>query len=80
MSRTHAEIQRLTDRIGKHLAQAQASGGIQPGQIDDLRACLYGLHELLHLHFLQEEENYFTLADTELPDVVEVQHSPGKSS
>ena len=63
MSRTHAEIQRLSDRIGTHLALAQASNGIQPDQVDDLLACLYGLYALLRLHFLQEEENYFTLAD-----------------
>lgn len=41
---------------------AQDSGGIQPDQVDDLLACLYGLYALLRLHFLQEEENYFTLA------------------
>ena len=63
MSRTHAEIQRLADRIGTHVALAQASNGIQPDQVDDLLACLYGLYALLRLHFLQEEENYFTLAD-----------------
>ncbi len=63
MSRTHAEIRRLSDRIGTHLAVAQASGGIQPDQVDDLLACLYGLHAVLRLHFLQEEENYFTLAE-----------------
>ncbi|HYO00471.1 MAG TPA: heavy metal translocating P-type ATPase [Mycobacterium sp.] len=78
MSRTHAEIQRLTDRIGNHLALAQSAGDIQPDQIDDLRACLYGLYALLRLHFLQEEENYFTLADTERPDTVETQHAPGR--
>ncbi len=76
MSRTHAEIQRLTDRIGKHLGLAQADGTIQPGQIDDLLACLYGLYAVLQLHFLQEEENYFTLAEGELPDVVERPHIP----
>ncbi|ORB23037.1 ATPase P [Mycolicibacterium moriokaense] len=68
MSRTHAEIRRLSDRIGAHLAVAQASGGIQPDQVDDLLACLYGLHAVLRLHFLQEEENYFTLADDESQD------------
>ncbi|OBH08629.1 heavy metal translocating P-type ATPase [Mycobacterium sp. E3247] len=65
MSRTHAEIQRLSDRIGAHLALAQSSGGIGPDQVDDLLACLYGLHALLRLHFLQEEESYFTLAEDE---------------
>ncbi len=64
MSRTHAEIQRLSDRIGTHLALAQASNGIQPDQVDDLLACLYGLYALLRLHFLQEEENYFALTET----------------
>ena len=68
MSRTHAEIQRLSDRIGTHLALAQASNGIQPDQVDDLLACLYGLYTLLRLHFLQEEENYFTLAEDDALD------------
>lgn len=63
MSRTHAEIRRLADRIGTHLAQAQAAGAIQPDQVDDLLACLYGLYTLLRLHFVQEEENYFILAE-----------------
>jgi heavy metal translocating P-type ATPase len=65
MSRTHAEIQRLSDRIGAHVALARSSGAIGPDQVDDLLACLYGLYTLLRLHFLQEEENYFTLAEDE---------------
>ncbi|WP_123024432.1 heavy metal translocating P-type ATPase [Mycolicibacterium stellerae] len=65
MSRTHAEIQRLSDRIGTHVALAESAKGIQPDQVDDLLACLYGLYTLLNLHFLQEEENYFTLTDDE---------------
>ncbi len=67
MSRTHAEIHRLTDRIGNHLELARNAGAVQFDQLDDLRACLYGLHALLRLHFLQEEENYFTLTDAEDP-------------
>jgi hemerythrin-like domain-containing protein len=63
MSRTHAEIQRLADRIGTHLALARAAGAIQPDQVDDLLACLYGLFTLLRLHFVQEEESYFVLAE-----------------
>jgi hypothetical protein len=35
---------------------------VAPDQVDDLLACLYGLYALLRLHFVQEEENYFTLA------------------
>ena len=66
MSRTHAEIQRLSDRIGAHLAVAESAGTIGLDQVDDLLACLYGLHALLHLHFVQEEETYFTLAEDEI--------------
>lgn len=66
MSRAHAEIQCLSDRIGTHLALAQATGSIQPDQVDDLLACLYGLYTLLRLHFVQEEENYFVLMEDDL--------------
>lgn len=62
MSRAHAEIDRLARRIAVHLALAEADGGPAPEQLDDLRACLYGLHTVLRLHFVQEEENYFSLA------------------
>ncbi|MGW4121845.1 heavy metal translocating P-type ATPase [Nocardia sp. NPDC004711] len=65
MSRAHAEIQRLATRIGTHLELARARGGFDPDQIDDLLACLYGLHAVLRLHFVQEEENYFALAADE---------------
>ncbi|WP_431873480.1 heavy metal translocating P-type ATPase [Amycolatopsis sacchari] len=58
MSRSHAEIERLVRRLGRHLA----AGPIQPDQVDDLRATLYGLDAVLTLHFAQEEEAYFTLA------------------
>nr|WP_198663559.1 heavy metal translocating P-type ATPase [Jiangella endophytica] len=63
MSRSHAEIERLARRIGHHLAVAEAAGGVRPEQFDDLLASLYGLHMVLLLHFAQEEENYFVLAD-----------------
>lgn len=77
MSRTHAEIHRLADRIGNHLTLAQSAGDIQPGQVEDLRACLYGLYAVLHLHFLQEEEGYFTLAATDLlPEDADVHGRP----
>ena len=75
MSRTHAEIQRLADRIGTHVALAKAGNAIQPDQVDDLLACLYGLYALLRLHFLQEEENYFTLTDDEV-EKAETQGTP----
>ncbi|MFD8717064.1 heavy metal translocating P-type ATPase [Streptomyces sp. NPDC059629] len=62
MSRAHAEIERLARRIATHLALAGKAGPLPPEQLDDLRACLYGLHTVLRLHFTQEEENYFSLA------------------
>ena len=65
MSRAHAEIQRLSDRIGAHLSLAQSNGTIGPGQVDDLLASLYGLYALLRLHFVQEEESYFALSEDE---------------
>ena len=64
MSRVHAEIERLTRRIGTHLAQIDVSGDVDPARVDDLLACLYGLHAVLALHFIQEEESYFALAAT----------------
>jgi hemerythrin-like domain-containing protein len=63
MSRTHAEIDRLATRIGTHLRLAEDDGQIDADQVDDLLACLYGLHALLRLHFVQEEETYFVLAE-----------------
>ncbi|WP_225851073.1 heavy metal translocating P-type ATPase [Streptomyces sp. HPF1205] len=62
MSRAHTEIHRLAHRIATHLRLADAEGALRPEQVDDLRACLYGLHSVLRLHFTQEEENYFSLA------------------
>ncbi|MFD9126610.1 heavy metal translocating P-type ATPase [Kitasatospora sp. NPDC059571] len=63
MSRAHSEIHRLARRIDTHLRIADTNDGrLRPEQIDDLRACLYGLHSVLRLHFAQEEESYFSLA------------------
>ncbi|MGQ4435448.1 heavy metal translocating P-type ATPase [Streptomyces sp. SAS_260] len=62
MSRAHTEIARLSRRITTHLRMADETGTLKPEQIDDLRACLYGLHSVLRLHFSQEEESYFSLA------------------
>ncbi|MFG3590765.1 hemerythrin domain-containing protein [Streptomyces sp. NPDC047990] len=64
MSRAHAEIERLTNRIATHLTLSSTDSTPLPEQLDDLRACLYGLHSVLRLHFTQEEENYFSLART----------------
>ncbi|MFX0577784.1 heavy metal translocating P-type ATPase [Nocardia nepalensis] len=60
MSREHTEIERLVERIRRHLAESP--DGIRADQIDDLRATLYGLDAVLTLHFAQEDEALFTLA------------------
>ena len=62
MSRGHAEIGRLTRRLGRHLAE---QGSPATGSADDLRATLYGLDAVLRLHFAQEEEAYFALSDSQ---------------
>lgn len=64
MSRTHAEIDQLSRRIDTHLQRAEQQGDIGEDQRDDLLATLYGLYAVVRLHFLQEEENYFTLTST----------------
>ncbi|OII61139.1 hypothetical protein BJP40_06305 [Streptomyces sp. CC53] len=45
-----------------HLRPARTSGGLSPGQLDDLRACFYGLNTVMRLHCTQDEENNFSLA------------------
>ncbi|BBY64942.1 heavy metal translocating P-type ATPase [Mycolicibacterium helvum] len=62
MSRMHAEIHRLAQRLHAHRELADEAGAVRPDQSDDLMACLYGLYALLRLHFVQEEENFFVLA------------------
>lgn len=62
MSRAHTEIERLARRIATHLQLVATEGDLALEQLDDLRACLYGLHSVLRLHFAQEEETYFSLA------------------
>jgi heavy metal translocating P-type ATPase len=68
MSRMHAEIHRLSQRLHSHREIAEAAGTVTPEQSDDLLACLYGLHALLCLHFVQEEENFFVLAPAAVPE------------
>lgn len=62
MSRMHAEIHRLAERVHTHRTMADEAGAVAAEQTDDLLACLYGLYALLNLHFVQEEENFFVLA------------------
>ena len=63
MSRAHAEIAyqiarlgRLIDDIGDRTPDAD--------DITDLRGALYGLHAILRLHTVQEDETYLSLGDT----------------
>ncbi len=61
MSRAHAEIGRLAQRLHAHVAAIDDGGELDPERRQDVLACLYGLHVLLELHFVQEEESYFSL-------------------
>jgi heavy metal translocating P-type ATPase len=62
MSRAHAEIAHQIRRFGQLLADI---GDQPPDDVDitDLRALLYGLHAILRLHTIQEDENYLSLSD-----------------
>lgn len=68
MSRMHAEIHRLAQRLHSHREMAETAGMVTAEQADDLLACLYGLYALLCLHFVQEEENFFVLAPVAASD------------
>jgi hypothetical protein len=60
MSRAHAEISHLVERLGRVLEEVGPSGP-DPTEITELRRLLYGLHAVLILHFSQEDEGYFSL-------------------
>jgi heavy metal translocating P-type ATPase len=68
MSRMHAEIDRLAGQLHAHREAADVAGVIRDEQRDDLLACVYGLHALLSLHFVAEEENYFVLVPAAADD------------
>jgi iron-sulfur cluster repair protein YtfE (RIC family) len=62
MSRGHTEIAELTRRIGALIAELRAAPAA-PEPVRDLRRIVQELYAVLRLHFAQEEENYFVLAD-----------------
>lgn len=62
MSRGHTEIAELARRIGVLAAELRAAPGA-PEPAGDLRRTAQELRAVLRLHFAQEEENYFVLAD-----------------
>jgi hypothetical protein len=78
MVRVHVEIRHLVSRLGRLVEdlsttpgsteETRAEGGPASNPPDaaelvDAQRLLYGLYAVLRLHFAQEEENYFTLAD-----------------
>ena len=67
MNRGHLEICQLTRRLGRLLDElVDATPDSQ--DVQDLQQTLYGLHALLRLHFAQEEESFFTLAEPRTAD------------
>jgi heavy metal translocating P-type ATPase len=63
MSRGHAEIAVQIARLGR-LIEDIGDSDLAPADIADLRDLLYGLHAVLRLHTVQEDETYLSLADT----------------
>lgn len=62
-SRTHAEIEHQVRRLRR--ACEEMGERPEPEEVTDLRAGLYGLYAILHLHNAQEEENAFSLMPVE---------------
>jgi heavy metal translocating P-type ATPase len=62
MSRAHAEIAYQIARLGRLIEEI---GDRTPDETDltELRAALYGLHAILRLHTVQEDETYLSLGD-----------------
>jgi heavy metal translocating P-type ATPase len=66
MSRAHAEIAVQITRLGRLIDDI---GDRDPDDTDitDLRDILYGLHAILRLHTVQEDETYLSLGGTAAP-------------
>jgi cation transport ATPase len=62
MSRAHAEIAYQIARLGR-LIEEIGTGTPDDTDITDLRTLLYGLHAILKLHTVQEDETYLSLGD-----------------
>jgi hypothetical protein len=62
MSRAHAEIAYQIARLGR-LIEDIGTGAPDDTDIADLRSLLYGLHAILKLHTVQEDETYLSLGD-----------------
>ncbi len=68
MSRAHVEIAHQIRRLGALLDDIGPDGPDEE-DIADLQRLLYGLHAILALHTVQEEESYLSLADDVAPAV-----------
>jgi len=62
MSRAHAEIGYQIARLGRLLDDI-GTGTPDDTDIADLRSLLYGLHAILKLHTVQEDETYLSLGE-----------------
>lgn len=69
MNREHLEISKLADQLGDLHALTVAEADLADRTIRDLRRVLYGLHALVNLHFLKEEEIYVDVLDHRLSPV-----------
>lgn len=65
MSRDHVEVGRLTQELAS-LRSRLAVAAMTEVQAKALRRVLYGLYELLRVHFAKEEEVYLPLLDERL--------------
>lgn len=62
MVRAHLEISHMVRLLGRYLDEVPPEGPAGE-DIRDLRRLLYGLHAILRLHFVQEDEAYLALMD-----------------
>ena len=65
MSRDHVEIDGLRQELGA-LRSVGAADELTQTQTNELRRVLYGLYELLRVHFAKEEEVYLPILDERL--------------
>jgi soluble P-type ATPase len=66
MSRAHVEIAHQIRRLGQLLDDIGEEGPDED-DLEEIRRLLYGLHAILRLHTVQEEESYLSLGDEVRP-------------
>src|SRR5579885_3501852 len=64
----HAEIGRMTEQLAA-LRSGISETPVNPAQIKDLRALLYGLYALVKTHFVKEEELFLPILAAKLTPV-----------